>query len=237
MSKPFKRGALVLPILIYSDESRAGKDSVRKHITNSFAFHAEHGRAHITCKGYKFSTCIKDICNKLYGWAGVHRGTAYERVPSLRDAKLPSIGYESVVDLWVDVGRFLTDIEPTVVARQVIAEIQQDLTKTYTRTMANRMDVGVSVHIPVITDVRRPEELEYFRNAFKVAPLIIKVNGDPARTVKKGMDGLIKFDGPVFDVYNMGTANELLDVVKSLVVPQIIMQALALVRKEYPEYE
>jgi len=227
MLKGLKRGAIVYPVVIYSNESRAGKDAICKQVVACFKMHPNYGDVHITCKGYKFSTYVKDIAHRLYGFAGVHSSDSYERNPALRKFKLPKLGYESVVDLWVDLGKFFTGIHPEAGVRLAMRKIESDVSKLYTKTTEGRMDVGISVHVPVITDMRLPEEWDALTSKFE--PFYVKVIGDSGRTEKKALDGLLDIDKPNCVVDNTGTLDDLKRAVYTYCVPNIVksVQALA----------
>tara|TARA_R110002020_G_scaffold34660_2_gene105249 strand:+ start:5656 stop:6357 length:702 start_codon:yes stop_codon:yes gene_type:complete len=227
MLKGLKRGALVHPVVIYSDESRAGKDEICDQLVFCFDMHPNHGKVRITCKKYKFSLYVKNIAHQLYGFAGVHSPDSYERNPALRKFKLPQLGYASVVDLWVDLGKLFTSIHPEVGARLASKQISMDVSKLYSKTTEGRMDIGISVHVPVITDMRLPEEWDMLNAKF--SPYYLKVVGDTTRTEKKALDGLLDIDKPDCVVDNTGTLDDLKRAVYADCIPKIVksVQALA----------
>lgn len=230
---------IVFPVIVYSDESRAGKDSIGRQLEKYFELSPNHGKAYVTCKRYKFSKPVKDIANKMFGYAGVFPGSTYERSPNLRTMSLPMLGLSNVTELWVKLGKFLTEIGEESMGRACVAEVNKDVQKLYPKVgpglKTGRTDIGVAVHVPVFTDLRRDVELKVLREkSYTEKPFFVKVVRDKQNTVKNKMDGLLTQEVWDMTIHNTGTEDTLKNIVYSNLIPELRkrVQALAQANQE-----
>lgn len=225
--------APILPILIYSDKSRSGKDSVATQITKYFELQPKVGEMLVHSRVLKISKPVKKLAYDLFGFIGMRPAHVYETSPIFRQMKLPAVApLKDAVDVWVKLGELLREVHPDCLIHKAYQEMCLFPTQLAEKDfIVGRSEtwVGKPVQCFVIPDWRMDNELKYLEKR-TCKPFTIKVNGSDSRTVTKGLDGQLQFDDFDVVVDNTGTPDELKAIVYNYVLPIIKkrVQALAL---------
>ena len=85
-------------ILAIGHRSRQGKDELANFLVRHIRMNS---RLNVIKVGW--ADILKEVCYRLYSWAGVKPGTYYEHNPEVRNTIIPALGI-NVVQLWINIG-------------------------------------------------------------------------------------------------------------------------------------
>ena len=165
--------------------SRTGKSTFARYLRNHLQI------ADVTAEIVGFASKLKDVCHQLYGWAGLHAESFYEKPENehLRTVVLPELG-KSPVDIWVDFG--------TNAVRNNV----------YDRTWIDVLLNGKhDCEVLIIQDTRFPNECGAIRDRNGILIKIVRPGVEPKNTPAD--QALVGYDG--WDYVFGGTALSYLD--------------------------
>lgn len=178
----------VFPILLTSKVSRAGKNyaaNVLQQYLESASLD-EEVNLEFAVKQYSFAGEIKSRCAELFGGLGLKGGSVYEVAPTLRSISLAN--GMTPVQIWIAFGESCREIYPDVWTSQVFEQIRLDA-GNYDQVHYPAQGVYRSrVFIPIITDLRFNNEVDYLRSRCKNITVIEVVDGH-GKGVQNGSDG------------------------------------------------
>jgi hypothetical protein len=162
-------------IIGFGHQSGVGKDHLAQALRR-FSVETPEGRR-VGFLREAFADRLKCLAFQVFGWAGLNHGTYYDNHREERYIKLPRLGL-TPQEVWIEVGNRMRDIHPDVWVQRLLHE---------------RDDAGRRYSIPMITDVRFPNEVEAIKQAGGVVVRVTREGYTPPSTPSD--DVLLDFEG------------------------------------------
>jgi hypothetical protein len=189
---------MIVPIVLFSHASRAGKDFTYKTLERiAPVIRADSRCKKFDVKRFAFADRLKTVVHEMFSPScpQLRIAAAYEVCPQLRNEKI--LGTKTVVDLWIEVGEFFRKLDPKVWVHPVVKRLLQE---------QGRSNGAGAALIPVITDCRFPNELAEIKRLFPDAVSVeIVATHDNVKVLAS--DSFMKEVIPDYKIVNDGTDN------------------------------
>jgi len=149
----------VVPILITSDKSGAGKDFTANYIRNYFEVILVQNRVKTEVTKLHIAEGMKEMAADLFGYLGVRSSYFYEAFRKSRNQVLKGVD-SNVVDLWVALGNFARGIHEDVWIEALIREIEKEQAKLKPKEFPSHEEPFGRVFLVCIPDWRFDRERE-----------------------------------------------------------------------------
>lgn len=174
-----------MKIIAFGHRKRVGKDTASRFLLS----HLKQHHKELKVARFSFGDQIKRIAHTMYKWGGLREGIYYENHPELKEANIPTIGL-SPRQIWDALGLF---------GHQLCG-----------RTWAEMTFENADADIGIVTDLRRPSEVEFlqqFGGVFVRVERDVEIGGEVDR-------GLLDFHGWNATIHN----NETLRIFNKLIL-------------------
>lgn len=94
-------------ILAIGHKSRQGKDALADMLVRYLRMNT----AGKTILKVGWADLLKEVCYRMYGWAGIKPMEYYESAPEQRDKIIPALGC-NVVEWWIKFGNHVRELDP-----------------------------------------------------------------------------------------------------------------------------
>jgi len=124
-----------MQILAFGHQKNVGKDTLAQQVLTL----AKSQRPDLQIVKVGFADLLKSMCHRLYGWAGLQPGYAYEDGPGRvrKEMQLATLG-KSPRQIWIEVGNKLREV--------------------YEDTWIDAVLNGIQADVLLISDLRYPNE-------------------------------------------------------------------------------
>lgn len=164
--------------------SRTGKDTLANYLINELRSLGHYGVK------VPFAWALKDMCYRLYKWAGIRSPAFYDTPEGEKERTVPLAGLGmSPVELWCAAGNAMREVYPSTWIDCVLRQ--------------ENMDGGTLI----IPDVRFPNEVEALREHGATLIKVVRPGFGPKDTVAD--QALVDYDGWDYVVGGSGSLIEL----------------------------
>lgn len=192
-----------MKIIAIGHRQRVGKDIAGRLLFNYLKYEYPKLKLFKT----SFFGPSKDICARLFRWAGLEDSEYYENYPDKKDTVLPEIR-KTPRQIWLEFGYYLREMDNRTIAKFSLSQIP------------------AGTEVAIIPDLRDPSEILEIRTSFPgsvivridrdVPTLESQLSGHPAYKLDSKLDSFTEWDRTI---QNNGTLRELTRQLETLYKP------------------